>query len=444
MARWLHDNRPEIEVDSDGGEHLEPLPGITAANSTTVGTLSLEEAVRRRRTHHITFGISSHTDTGVAEDDPDGARPSGLPRSSTLDEGEAVIGSRPSSTIDWPHLSFKEKEAENGSTSSMALSSNGKFIATTCEDTSILVWDVLKARAVRRLEGHTDTVWTVAFSPDNTRLVSGSGDTTAVIWDLETTEMLFTLLGHEADVWTAVYSSDGTRIATGSTDCTVKLWNALTGDILYSLDDHSAHVMHAAFSPDGRLVASCADALGIIWSSETGEMVCKLEGHAGAIWCMRFSNLGDRIITGSEDHTGRVWDVQSGDELVTLREHTSPVWSVSFSPDDQEVASGSYDCAVVTCDSFSGERHQVFLDQRNPSPIDAIAYSNKGDFIATGSADGNVRFWDAKAGDFMAEYRGHTDKVKGVMFTPDDGDIISSSEDGTVRGWSVSDVIRLY
>ena len=73
-----------------------------------------------------------------------------------------------------------------------------------------------------------------------------------------------------------------------------------------------------------------------------------------------------------------------------------------------------------------------------------VAYSPCGDFLASGSADGHVRLWDARSGEFMAEFRGHEEKVKSVVFTPDSSDIISSSEDGTVLGWNVHDVLRLY
>ncbi|KIP04702.1 hypothetical protein PHLGIDRAFT_19911 [Phlebiopsis gigantea 11061_1 CR5-6] len=233
-------------------------------------------------------------------------------------------------------------------------------------------------------------------------------------------------------------------IATGSTDCSAKIWDATNGHLLYAFDEHPADVTQMAFSPNNRFFASCADCFCFIWDVETGAKAVDLVGHSAVIWCMRFSNKGDRIITGSEDNTARVWDACSGDELVTIREHTGPVWSVSFSPDDNEVVTAAYDCVVATCDSFSGERHHIFYDGQNDSPVNAVAYSKSGGLLASGSADGIVRLWDVLAGNLMAEFRGHEEKVKAVVFTEGDSDIISSSEDGTVRIWNVHDVLRLY
>ena len=405
---------------------------MACADPNVAGSLSLEEAIQSRLRYEITSGAAA--DVGNSDI---------LPRYNALASGEVLLAGRRGGSLEWPHMLFKE-DSDSGSGSTMSISADGKYVATTCEDATILVWELQRGTAVRRLEGHTDTVWAVAFAPSSVHLVSGSGDATAKVWDIESSTAVVTLEGHETDVWAVVYSPDGTKIATGSTDCTVKVWDAFTGEQLHSFDEHSAHVMHIAFSPNGTFLASCADDKAFVWNPETGDKVSELQGHTGAIWCMRFSNGSDRIITGSEDNTSRIWDVQTGEELVTLHEHTSPVWSVGFSPDDKEIVSGSYDCTIVTSDSFSGEQLLLFSDDTNPSAIDTVAYSTNGDLIASGSADGPIRLWDARVGDLLAEYRGHSDKVKGISFTPDNTVLVSSSEDGTVRAWSVRDVLRFF
>ncbi|KAJ3552476.1 hypothetical protein NM688_g4135 [Phlebia brevispora] len=178
--------------------------------------------------------------------------------------------------------------------------------------------------------------------------------------------------------------------------------------------------MTVKFSPDSSRLVSCGDCTGHIWDVENGA----------------------RVVTAAEDYTARIWSTSDGIELCTLREHTGPVWSVAFSQDGEEVASGSYDCLLAMCNSYTGDQHHL-LGQDDPAIINTVTYTKDGDFIAAGGADGNVRFWDARTGELMAQFQGHDDKVKKVVFTPDGNRIISSSDDGTIRVWSVRDVLRL-
>jgi WD40 repeat protein len=76
--------------------------------------------------------------------------------------------------------------------------------------------------------GHTNAVWSVAFSPDNTTL-SGSDDKTIKLWDLATGKNTATLNGHTETVHSVTFSPDGKTLASGSFDRTVKLWDLETG-----------------------------------------------------------------------------------------------------------------------------------------------------------------------------------------------------------------------
>ena len=72
----------------------------------------------------------------------------------------------------------------NGSTVyTVAFSPDGTRLAVGCKDNTIRLWDLTSYQQVAELRGHTDYVHAVAFSPDGTQLVSGSGDSTVRIWD---------------------------------------------------------------------------------------------------------------------------------------------------------------------------------------------------------------------------------------------------------------------
>jgi len=91
------------------------------------------------------------------------------------------------------------------------------------------VWDASTGAELKVLNGHTETVYTAAFSPNGTRIVSGSGDKSVRVWDASTGAELKVLNGHSSYVYSVAFSPDGTRIVSGSYDNSVRVWDASTG-----------------------------------------------------------------------------------------------------------------------------------------------------------------------------------------------------------------------
>jgi len=126
------------------------------------------------------------------------------------------------------------------------------------EAASNLLTGVQTALEQNLLQGHTDIVTSVAFSPDGRRIVSGSYDRSVRLWNAQTGQPIGQpLQGHTAIVSSVAFSPDGRRIVSGSYDRSVRLWNAQTGQpIGQPLQGHTAIVSSVAFSPDGRRIVS--------------------------------------------------------------------------------------------------------------------------------------------------------------------------------------------
>ncbi len=75
------------------------------------------------------------------------------------------------------------------------------------------------------MQGHNNSVNTIAFSPDGKYLISGSSDKTVRIWSVELQKEVITLKGHILKVNSVAFSPEGVHFVSASDDRSIKLWN---------------------------------------------------------------------------------------------------------------------------------------------------------------------------------------------------------------------------
>ena len=181
-------------------------------------------------------------------------------------DGRFVLSGGDDKTLKlWELDTGKELRTFSGHTGavvSVAFSPNGRFalsggcdeknLFNYCKQGSLKLWDVATAKELRSFTGHTDTVQSVALSPDGRFVLSGSGDKTLKLWELDTGKELRSFTGHTNLVSSVAFSPDGLLALSGSSDYTLKLWELYTGKELRSFSGHTNPVSSVAFSPDGR------------------------------------------------------------------------------------------------------------------------------------------------------------------------------------------------
>jgi len=89
----------------------------------------------------------------------------------------------------------------------------------------------------------------------------------AKVWNADTGQELLVLNGHTDSLLGVAFSPDGQRIVTGSDDRTVKVWEAGTGLEVFSFRGNKTSVRSVAFSPDGETLITTEDAVAKVWSA---------------------------------------------------------------------------------------------------------------------------------------------------------------------------------
>ena len=118
-----------------------------------------------------------------------------------------------------------------GGSRAIAVSSDGKTLATGCPD-QIILWDFTTGEKLRVLSGPSP--WALDFSPDGKTLVSGSSNHNVILWDVATGMQLCTFHAHTNAVMGAAFSPDGNTLATAGNEGVLRLWEAASIEELES------------------------------------------------------------------------------------------------------------------------------------------------------------------------------------------------------------------
>ena len=227
----------------------------------------------------------------------------------------------------------------------IALSRNGKTVASGGRSGKVRLWDVETEKVVARWTGHTEGTMSLRWSVDGERVVSGSGDGTTRVWDVESGDTVLGPIktGHER-VYAVIYSPDTTKIATGGVrEDALKIWDAKTGNLLSTIKFDSPVWSLAWTSDQKKTIAGSGEGSIRIFDTATWQQIAILEGHTFFVSCLSLFQNDRLLASGSVDETARLWNLDTNLPVGPPIQHHDLVYSAAISADGKQLVTGCAD-----------------------------------------------------------------------------------------------------
>jgi WD40 repeat protein len=337
-------------------------------------------------------------------------------------------------------------EIYQGQIASVAVSPNGKQMATIGYDGIARLWDAY-GRQLTKIKSDQGIVNSIVFSPDGKQLATSGDDGNVNLWDVSGNR-LAEIRGNQAQIERVVFSPNGNQLAIASvmpslsrmqikSNSNVTLWTT-SGNRLAELEGLQDNVSDVVFSPDGKQLATIgSEDTASVWDT-SGKKLAEFKGHQRLVTSISFSPNGKQLATSGHDDTIRLWEI-SGKQSRKITAHQGRIRRVIFNPDGKQLAtmsilSNSHENMVSLWNTSGEKLNSIKVQER----IRNIVFSPDGKQLATSGDDGIARLWNG-ADNHLVELKGHQGRLDIAVFSPDGRQLVTNGDDGTVRLWDTFD-----
>jgi WD40 repeat protein len=287
----------------------------------------------------------------------------------------------------------------------------------------VLVEDVAAKPRARVLGEHAMGTIAVAWQPGTSVVASSGQDSSVVLWDTASRGVQ----GAEAAATSEPAASSGAQ-------ADVSAAGATSGaGVIKRLRPGMGWTEHIAWSPDGKLLAAATGKVLTLWNG-AGEPVHKFEPYAATIAALAWDKPGRDVAAAIQ---GGICVQRIEPPQFTLRRYawSAACLTAAFSPNGKFLATGTQDGTVHFWNLTTGKDSQM---RGYAAKVLQTEWSANGRYLAT-AAGNDVIVWDfggkGPEGTRPLELRGHTERVSALAFQPNGTCLVSAGRDWRISLW---------